>query len=187
MTLAHPGRERPHRRQVRDVLRRDLIEWAIPPSVVRPAIHQPVARFRIAQPLVGHRRVARVLARGHLARHRQCRGQPDHHSARGDETWHGRRRHQSLHFHSSAAPTRPMKPPAATNAPSTILSGNAASDAEPVLCRPALRRWGRTRSRGKGTGSVAPNAPSPRHHTPCAYRPPNTPRCRRPRGCGFLR
>ena len=58
MALGDAGGEAPHRHQLLDVRGRDLLERAVSPAAVVAAVHQPVLRLRIEEPLLGHRVVA---------------------------------------------------------------------------------------------------------------------------------
>ena len=58
MALGHAGGVAPHRHQLPDVGRRDLIERAVTPTTIVAAVHEPVVRLGIEQPLLGHGRVA---------------------------------------------------------------------------------------------------------------------------------
>src|SRR5262245_888472 len=55
---AFAGRERPHRAQPRNVLRRDLLQRTVALAVVGTPDHQPVARLGVLQPFRRHRLIS---------------------------------------------------------------------------------------------------------------------------------
>ncbi len=51
------GAQRPGQRQFVDIAWRDLLQWAKARAVVCPAIHEPIARVRVHEPIIRDRRV----------------------------------------------------------------------------------------------------------------------------------
>src|SRR5439155_1449137 len=102
-----------------DVVRRDLIEGAVAPPVVVPAVHQPVVRLWVEEPAVRHRVVADRALRG-----QDCRQQ-------AEEQRRTRDREPSDRPHRDPPycwnPGRLENPPAAARTPSMTLSGRAGS------------------------------------------------------------
>jgi hypothetical protein len=95
------GRESPHRLQLRNVVRCDLIERAVAPAVVRAADHQPTPGIRLQQPFRRDRRIA-LNQRGN--RRRRGRRRPllrqSHHCRceRGERTGDDRPRERGPYF-----------------------------------------------------------------------------------------
>ena len=71
------GGEAPDRLQAAHILRRDVRERAVTPTIVGAAEHQPVAVLRLFQPLGGDRRIFLQDVR-HRSRRRRGRGRCDH-------------------------------------------------------------------------------------------------------------
>ena len=61
MAFPHAGRKGPDRNELAHIGRCDLIQGTIAPAIIRPAIHEPVFRFGLQQPLCGHGRVVLLL------------------------------------------------------------------------------------------------------------------------------
>ena len=70
--------------ELRDVLRRDLIERAEALRVVRPAEHQPVVRARLEQHLLGHGWKRRLLRADERSRRKQSEDDGGHDAVHGD-------------------------------------------------------------------------------------------------------
>src|SRR5439155_26241036 len=55
MPLDLPGRQGPHWLEPGGIVGRDLRERAVAPAIVSAAVHQPVAVFRLLEPIGGYR------------------------------------------------------------------------------------------------------------------------------------
>src|SRR5262245_4136137 len=135
MTGIDAGGQRPHRGQLLHVLRVDLIERTVRPALIVAASHQPVACFRLGEPLIGDR----AISGDPLGIRQDGRQRGGHDCTEYHEVSDEFHRPPSFSGNSSLLtargatlrywvlpPTRPVNPAATTTLPSTALRGRVA-------------------------------------------------------------